>query len=120
MEAVDHPDHYGGKDNPYEVIRVIEAWKLGFNLGNVLKYIGRPTKGQLLEDLKKAQWYLKREIERMEADQFKAEAELPPYTYVGPGYDFGPSIPRPVRCISAWGCTGGYHGRTCPLRKDVP
>lgn len=29
-EAVDHPSHYGGKDNPYEAIKVIEAWELGF------------------------------------------------------------------------------------------
>lgn len=30
-DAVNHPAHYGGEDNPYEAIKVIEAWKLGFN-----------------------------------------------------------------------------------------
>ncbi len=66
-EAVNHPDHYGGADNPYEVIKVIEAWKLGFHLGNVIKYIGRaPHKGVQLEDLKKARWYLDRVIEKAE------------------------------------------------------
>ena len=63
-EAVDHPSHYGGADNPYEVIKVIEAWGLGFNLGNAVKYIARAgKKGDRLEDLKKALWYLQREIQ---------------------------------------------------------
>jgi len=64
QEMVDHPSHYGGKDNPYEAIKVIEAWGLGFNLGTVLKYIARhEKKGAPLEDLKKAAWYLAHEIE---------------------------------------------------------
>jgi hypothetical protein len=63
-EAVNHPLHYGGKDNPYEAIKVIEAWELGFNLGNTVKYISRAgKKGNRLEDLKKAAWYLQRELE---------------------------------------------------------
>ncbi len=67
MSAVDHPDHYGGGDNPYEAIKVIEAWELGFNLGNTAKYISRAgKKGSRLEDLKKAQWYLAREIANVE------------------------------------------------------
>jgi hypothetical protein len=66
-ETVNHPQHYGGSDNPYEAIKVIEAWKLGFNLGNTVKYILRaPHKNSLLEDLKKARWYLDREIENQE------------------------------------------------------
>ena len=36
IEMVDHPNHYGGEDNPYEAIKVIEAWDLGFNLGNTI------------------------------------------------------------------------------------
>lgn len=65
LQSVDHPAHYGGADNTYEAIKVIEAWELGFNLGNVVKYISRAgKKGSKLEDLKKAQWYLKREIEK--------------------------------------------------------
>lgn len=64
-QAVDHPSHYGGADNTYEAIKVIEAWELGFNLGNVVKYISRAgKKGSKMEDLKKAQWYLTREIEK--------------------------------------------------------
>lgn len=66
--AVNHPAHYGGADNPYEAIRVIEAWKLGFCLGNTIKYISRAgKKGSAIEDLKKARWYLDREIATLEA-----------------------------------------------------
>lgn len=62
--SVDHPNHYGGENNLYEAIKVIEAWKLGFNLGNTLKYISRSeNKGAALEDLEKASWYLNREIQ---------------------------------------------------------
>ena len=66
-EAVNHPAHYGGADNPYEAIKVIEAWGLGFCLGNVVKYISRAEKkGTTVEDLRKAAWYLQREIENRE------------------------------------------------------
>ncbi len=62
-DAVNHPDHYGGADNPYEAIKVIDAWGLGFNLGNTVKYISRSgKKGAELQDLQKARWYLDREI----------------------------------------------------------
>jgi len=64
---VNHPSHYGG-DTVYEAIKVIEAWQLGFCLGNTVKYIARAgKKGAALEDLKKAAWYLNHEIERLEA-----------------------------------------------------
>lgn len=66
-ETVNHPSHYGGADNPYEAIKVIEAWELGFNLGNTVKYISRAgKKANELEDLKKAAWYLSREIANLE------------------------------------------------------
>lgn len=69
-EAVNHPVHYGGGDNPYEAIKVIEAWGLGFCLGNTVKYIsraGKKNKAKTIEDLEKASWYLTREIERLKA-----------------------------------------------------
>jgi uncharacterized protein DUF3310 len=67
-DPINHPEHYGGADNPYEAIKVVEAWNLDFYLGNVIKYISRAgKKGEELEDLKKAKWYLDRKIERMEA-----------------------------------------------------
>lgn len=49
-----------------EPIDVIEAWSLGFHLGNAVKYIARAEhKGRQLEDLQKARWYLDREIQRL-------------------------------------------------------
>ena len=60
-DPVNHPSHYtaGG----IETIDFIEAKRLGYNLGNVVKYITRAGhKGNQLEDLRKAQWYLTREI----------------------------------------------------------
>jgi hypothetical protein len=61
FDAVDHPAHY--KVGGIETIDFIEAKKLGYNLGNVVKYLTRADyKGNKLEDLRKAQWYLTREI----------------------------------------------------------
>lgn len=68
-EAVQHPRHYGGEDDPFEAIKVIEAWGCGFNTGNVLKYIRRGSaKGGLVQNLKKARWYLDREIQKLESN----------------------------------------------------
>ena len=63
-EAVDHPDYY--KTGGIEAIDVIEAWNLGFCLGNTIKYISRAGRksNKVIEDLEKAAWYLNREIER--------------------------------------------------------
>lgn len=68
-DAVNHPAHYGGKESLYETIKVIEAWGLGFNLGNAVKYISRAglkDEAKHLEDLRKARWYLDRAIMNME------------------------------------------------------
>jgi hypothetical protein len=65
METVNHPNHYKGKDNPYEAIKVIDAWHLGFCLGNAIKYIARAGyKEDRIEDLQKAIWYLQHEIDK--------------------------------------------------------
>ncbi len=65
MENVNHPSHYNS--GKFEVIDVIEDWRLGFNLGNAIKYIARAEhKGKQIEDLNKALWYVQREIERLE------------------------------------------------------
>ena len=69
-KMIDHPKHYGGGDNPYEAIKVIEAcgWGYGFSLGNAIKYIMRAGKKEdnPVQDLKKAQWYLERLIKQQE------------------------------------------------------
>ena len=64
MSTVDHPSHYR-KDTGFEAIDVIEAWGLGFNLGNAVKYISRNGKkdpDEYILDLEKARWYIDREI----------------------------------------------------------
>lgn len=62
-EQVDHPLHYGGKDSPYEVIKVLESWFTeeefrGFCKGNAIKYESRHKMKGGLEDLRKAEWYM--------------------------------------------------------------
>lgn len=57
-----NPPHYKGD----YVMRIIEDFKLGFCLGNVCKYILRADEKAGLEDLKKARWYLEREISNQE------------------------------------------------------
>lgn len=64
-DMVNSPQHY--KSGDIEVIDVIECYNLNFHLGNVVKYVLRSNgKGSMLLDLKKAAWYLKREIESLE------------------------------------------------------
>ena len=61
-ELIHHPPHY--THAAIEPIDVIEDWKLGFHLGNVIKYLARAEhKGAPLADLQKAAWYLNREIQ---------------------------------------------------------
>ena len=73
-EQVNSPSHYNiGK---FEVIDVIEDWHLGFNLGNTVKYVARAEhKGNKIQDLKKARWYLDREIETLENQERNSASE---------------------------------------------
>jgi hypothetical protein len=72
MEHVEHPKHYNlGR---FEVIDVINDWKLNFQRGNAIKYLaraGRKSKDTEIQDLKKAIFYIEDEIRRLE----EAEAE---------------------------------------------
>ena len=63
-EMVDHPAHYNrGK---YEAIDIIEALEMNFNLGNAFKYLFRAGhKDDIVQELKKARWYIDREIQRL-------------------------------------------------------
>lgn len=61
--SVDHPKHYNAHPSGVECITVVEHF--GFNVGNAMKYLWRADeKGNALEDLRKAQWYVAREIQR--------------------------------------------------------
>lgn len=67
MEQINHPQHYGGKDNPVEPIKVINYYNLNFDLGNVIKYIlraGKKDNNSKRQDLEKALWYLQNELEK--------------------------------------------------------
>jgi hypothetical protein len=71
-EQVNHPSHYGGAENPYEAIKVINAWGLNFELGNTVKYISRAGKkdpSKKIEDLEKAMWYLNYEINKLKREK---------------------------------------------------
>lgn len=72
MEMINHPSHYGGDDNVYEVIKIIEHYKLNFCKGNVLKYLlraGKKFDDKELEDLEKALWYLQREVDNIKSEK---------------------------------------------------
>ncbi len=62
-EKVNHPNHYNANPSGVEAIDVIEH--MSFNVGNAVKYLWRADeKDNPIEDLKKAAWYINREIEK--------------------------------------------------------
>lgn len=76
--AVDHPLHYGGAASQYETIKVIEAWELDFHLGSTVKYISRAGKKDVsteIQDLEKAEWYLRRKINNLKLAQKAMEVK---------------------------------------------
>lgn len=67
-DSVNHPAHYNEHPSGVECIDVVEHFN--FNIGNAIKYLWRQgLKGNSVEDLKKANWYITREIERVEGIQ---------------------------------------------------
>src|SRR3990167_10057009 len=96
MNSVNHPAHYNV--NGVEVIDVVEAYGLGFHLGNVVKYVLRAERKGGLEDLRKAQWYLNRIVAEMERDGANAKENTLGETPSGAG-----SNPASV--------VGGHHGK---------
>lgn len=80
-DPVNHPKHYTGHPSGVECITITEH--MGFCLGNAMKYIWRADlKDDAIEDLKKAAWYINREIQRRQrgAGDEKAEATSPDAT----------------------------------------
>ena len=62
-DLVNHPPHYGSHPSGVECITITEHFN--FNMGNAIKYIWRADgKGNPLQDLEKAKWYIEREIKR--------------------------------------------------------
>ena len=79
-EKIDHPSHYGGKDNPYEVIKILEnvlseEGFIGFCLGNAFKYMARAKEkyggNEECQDYKKSEWYFKYMNEFIERHRVK-------------------------------------------------
>ena len=69
-DKIDHPPHYTSHPSGVECVTVTEH--MGFNLGNAIKYIWRADlKGDAIEDLKKAAWYIAREIAKREREAAK-------------------------------------------------
>lgn len=67
-DLINHPPHYTSHPSGVECITITEH--MGFNLGNAIKYIWRADeKGNALDDLRKAEWYIQREILRRERRQ---------------------------------------------------
>jgi hypothetical protein len=78
-DPVNHPSHY--TFGSIEVIDVIEDWRLDYHLGNAVKYIARAYhKGNTIQDLKKAVWYLNRRIQQMESKKALNEHSIPKRT----------------------------------------
>lgn len=76
-DLVNHPPHYTSHPSGIECIQVVEH--MGFNLGNAIKYLWRADeKGNALEDLRKAAWYVQREIQRREDSQVDLSPPRPP------------------------------------------
>jgi hypothetical protein len=95
-ERINNPAHYGGADNPYEVIKVIDAWQCNFNTGNALKYMARaghkPAAGmtleqKMIEDYGKALWYLEHQLWALSLGCGNAMREQP-LIYFNATYNF--------------------------------
>ena len=104
-DPVNRPSHYA-EGRKYEPIAVIEDWQLNYRLGNAVKYISRAGRKQdAIEDLKKARWYLDREIATLEGARspynvsYQDVLENAAYEAANgsvPLYEYGVSIPHPV------------------------
>lgn len=69
FDAVERPAHYA-EGRRFEPINVIEDWELGFHEANAVKYLSRAgRKGNRIEDLRKAVWYINRRIKQLEGEK---------------------------------------------------
>lgn len=77
---VEHPSHYGGEGNPLEVVNILEHYELNHHLASAVEYILRarakhPTLAGYLRDLKKARWWLDRQIANVELQLAEHQAQ---------------------------------------------
>ena len=76
-DLVNHPPHYGSHPSGVECIRIVEH--MTFNVGNAMKYLwraGLKDGTTEIEDLKKAAWYVNREIERLSREEAGAVPDV--------------------------------------------
>lgn len=69
-DTINHPEHYTSHPSGVECIQITEH--MNFNLGNAIKYIWRHDKKAGVDDLRKAAWYIQREMERLAFQELKA------------------------------------------------
>lgn len=114
-DPINRPAHYTHGD--IEPIDAIESWRLGFNLGNVVKYIARlDHKGDAVNDLRKAIWYANRELQIRTMEQFdkatRIDSDFPDAA------EFMPAQPREL-CLNENYEVGS--GKPCSCSKcDEP
>ena len=104
-DPINNPSHYA-EGRQYEPIAVIEDWQLNYRLGNAVKYISRAGRKQnAIEDLRKAVWYIEREIETLEgasspyAVSYQDVLEDAAYEAANgsvPLYEYAVHMPRPI------------------------
>jgi len=71
MDTVNHPKHYTSHPSGIECIEITEH--MNFCVGNAIKYLWRANlKGREIEDLRKARWYIDREIQRIEGAKMRS------------------------------------------------
>lgn len=105
-DLINNPPHYTSHPSGVECIQITEH--MGFNLGNALKYLWRADeKGAPLDDLRKASWYIEREILRRTAtvaglDPLSAQSTICRCGH--PGFRHDPSNP-PRDCFDCTRCT---------------
>jgi len=97
-DAINSPSHYA-EGRQFEPIAVIEDWELNYRLGNAVKYISRAgRKLDAIEDLRKAVWYLQREIDTLEGAQSPYSTSYEDVlTYYGQTVDEKEAWPEPER-----------------------
>jgi len=94
-DPVNHPKHYTEHPSGVECIQITEH--MGFCLGNAIKYIWRADlKGDAIEDLKKAVWYIKREVARREKLAEAAAMAAAQNAACGQQNQYQPSNEHPV------------------------
>ena len=90
-DPVNHPSHYTAHPSGIECIQITEH--MNFNVGNAVKYLWRADLKNGLEDLEKAEWYVRREIDRRKRElptQQDSENILPPGDYPLRRLQYGP------------------------------